>query len=341
MRAARALPHALGIGGRPAGLVLLYHRIAVLDSDPQRLAVTPQSFARHLELLREYCHPMPLRELVEGVRDKTLPDRAVAVTFDDGYADNLENGRPLLERYDVPATVFLTTSYLGSGREFWWDELERLLLLPGELPGTLRLRVGGSVHEWVLDGASTYDVEDRKRHADWNVERPDEPTPRHHVYRCLCERLRTVSDEERAAALRELSDAVRGATEARATHRVLAANEVVRLTTGGLIDVGAHTVTHSSLSALPRATQRSEIAGSKAAIEEMTGREVTGFAYPFGGRSDYTRATVALVQEAGFTSACSTSHGAVGPWSDPFRLPRVLVRDWDAAAFSDRLRAWL
>src|SRR5450759_1063203 len=74
MRAARALPHALGIVGRPAGLVLLYHRIAVLDSDPQRLAVTPQHFARHLELLREYCHPMPLRELVEGVRDKTLPD---------------------------------------------------------------------------------------------------------------------------------------------------------------------------------------------------------------------------------------------------------------------------
>ena len=122
---------------------------------------------------------------------------------------------------------------------------------------------------------------------------------------------------------------------------MLAADEVVRLTTGGLVDVGAHTVTHSSLSALPLATQRSEIAGSKAAIEEMTGCEVTGFAYPFGGRADYTPATVALVREAGFASACSTRYGLVGPKRDPFQLPRVLVRNWDPATFAGRLRAWL
>jgi peptidoglycan/xylan/chitin deacetylase (PgdA/CDA1 family) len=341
MRAARALPHALGIVGPPAALVLLYHRIAVLDSDPQRLAVTPQNFAGHLEILMAHCRPMPLRQLVERVRDGTLPDRAVAVTFDDGYADNLEYGKPLLERYDVPATVFLTTSYLRGGREFWWDDLERLLLLPGELPRTLRLRVGGLVHEWDLDGASAYAVEDRLRHADWNVERPDDPTPRHYVYRRLCGWLRALPVEERDATLRELSDDVRGATAARATHRALAADEVVRLTTGGQVDVGAHTVTHSSLSALPLATQRSEIAGSKAAIEELTGREVADFAYPFGGRSDYSRASVGLVREAGFASAYSTRPGLVGRRTHPLELPRMLVRNWDPDTFAGRLRAWL
>ena len=99
-----------------AGLVLLYHRIAALDFDPQRLAVTPRHFAEHLEILKACCHPMPLRELVEGARGGTLPDRAVAITFDDGYADALEAGKPALERCGVSATAFLATAYLGSGR---------------------------------------------------------------------------------------------------------------------------------------------------------------------------------------------------------------------------------
>jgi peptidoglycan/xylan/chitin deacetylase (PgdA/CDA1 family) len=326
---------------KPMGLVLLYHRVAALDSDPQRLAVTPEHFAGHLEILRLRCYPMPLQEMIKGAQDGSLPDRAVAVTFDDGYADNLEDGRPLLERYEVPATVFLTTSYLGGGREFWWDDLERLLLLPGELPRILRLRVRGSVHDWDLEGASTYDVEDCQRHADWNVENPKDPTPRHHVYRCLCRMLGRVSNEERDATLRELCDAAGVTACARATHKVLAPHEVARLTEGGVIDVGAHTATHSALSALPLTMQQSEIAGSKARLQEITGREVAGFAYPFGGRSDYTAATVALVREAGFTWACSTHRGLVGPRSDLFQLPRLLVRSWDSETFAGRLREWL
>src|SRR4051812_47294780 len=119
-------------------LILLYHRIAELHSDPWGLAVTPRRFTEHVEALQQHARAMRLQQLPQGLLKGDLPDRSVVVTFDDGYADNLHNAKPVLERYDVPATVFVTTGYIGQEKhEFWWDELDRLFLQPGVLPEKL------------------------------------------------------------------------------------------------------------------------------------------------------------------------------------------------------------
>lgn len=358
-------------------LVLLYHRIATLRRDPQRLAVTPEHFDGHLRVLVERSHVWPLSRLADRAGTGRLPDRAVAVTFDDGYLDNLEQGKPLLERHGVPATIFLISSYLGRQRELWWDDLERCLLLPGRMPRRLRLRIGQTMREWDLEESSVYDEEQAARHAEWNVECCHDPTPRHRVYRTLCEVLRRVSAEEREATLAGLATAS-GAPDRveapapgsgrlgagtpgpdrlgvgapgsnmdaserspRPTHRVLTPAEVVRLTQGGAIEIGAHTSTHPALAALPLTRQRAEIADCRATLQSLVGHNVASFAYPFGSRADYTGATVALVRETGFTLACSARPGAVGRWSDRLQLPRMLVRDWDAETFAQRLDAWL
>ena len=322
---------------RNAGLILLYHRIAELRSDPQLLAVTPHHFGQHLEVLRDYGTPVSLGEMLEAVRDGRLPRRAIAVTFDDGYADNVDCGKPLLARYGIPATLFVTTSYLGTDREFWWDDLERLLLVPGRLPRTLRLRIGPTVHEWRLDEAGVYSEEEYRRNCGWNVELAHDPSPRHSVYRALCRLLRDVPAEERVAVLDDLLHAAGVTSTGRPTHRALSHDELARLIGSSVMDVGAHSTTHPALSALPVGAQRCEIAGSKTRLQEITGRTATRFSYPFGGRADYTPATVALVREAGFALACSNVRGLVRPRSDCFQLPRVLVRNWDAESFATRL----
>jgi peptidoglycan/xylan/chitin deacetylase (PgdA/CDA1 family) len=281
---------------------------------------------------------MSLADMTSASRDRQLPHHAVAVTFDDGYADNVDCGEPLLARHDVPATVFVTTSYVGGAREFWWDDLERLLLLPGCLPETLRLRIGQTVHEWRLDEAATYDESAWRQHRAWDMECPADPSLRHGVYRALCGLLRRVPAEDRRAALDELTR-IAGAP-GRSTHRPLSPEQLARVSEGRLVDVGAHATTHSPLSALTTDAQRSEIADSRARLREITGREPAGFAYPFGGRADYTRTTVALVREAGFALACSNMPGLVRWRSDPFQLPRVLVRNWDGDTFAARLRQW-
>ena len=323
------------------GLVLLYHRIAETRSDPQLLAVSPRHFAQHLEVLREYGQPMAIGAMTAALQDRRLPSRPIAVTFDDGYADNLDCGKPLLERYETPATVFVTTSYAGHDREFWWDDLERLLLLPGRLPETLRIRIGSTIHEWRLGESSEYGIEDYERHSDWHVEHAHDPSSRHTVYRALCRLLRDVSGAERTSVLDELTDLAGATPTGRATHRALSLEGLGQLAEGDLVDVGAHTNSHSTLSAFSVAAQRSEIVESKARLQEITRRAVTGFAYPFGGHADYTPTTVGLVRDAGFALACANVPGLVRRRTDPFQLPRVLVRNWDAETFAGRLREWL
>ena len=340
MRAARTLPRILGFAGRSGGLILLYHRVTTLAIDSQRLAVAPEHFADHLEILARSWRPMMLSELVAGARDKTLPGRAVAVTLDDGYADNAEHAVPLLERFGIPATLFVTTSQVGGEDEFWWDELERLLLTPGVLPETLELRIGKSSCSWHLGPDRAYTVDDVRRHQGWNIECRFDPTRRHRIYRELHLRLRRLPHEDRTDALLQLWNAAADTRRPRETHRPIGHDDLQRLARGGLIEIGAHTVTHSRLAGLPLATQRREIRESRASLEAMTGSVVSRFAYPFGDRADYTLETVRLVREAGFAGACSVSGGLVDWRSDPFKLPRALVRNWDADAFADRLETW-
>lgn len=321
-------------------LILLYHRVIDLPSpDPFLLSVTPQHFAEHLEILREHGHLMQLQQLAQALRDGNLPRRAVAITFDDGYANNLHHAKPLLQRYDIPATVFVTTGYVGGQREFWWDELERLLLQPGTLPETLRLTVNGSPCQWQLGDSAYYDAEMYWRHCCWNIGQ-DEPGLRQRLYRALYQLLRPLPDGERRQVLDELLAWAGAEPVARPTHRALSPDEIVHLAKGGLVEIGAHTVTHPALAELPAAAQQSEIQGSKSRLQEILGCTVISFAYPYGSRRHYTPETTAIVQEAEFGSACSGPSGLVWRGADRFQLPRISVRDWDGEAFESRLQEW-
>ena len=101
----------------PGAVILLYHRVAALPEDPYSLAVTPDRFCQHLEYISQTCSPMPLSDLVDAMRSRDLPRRAVAVTFDDGYSDNYWEAHPLLESAQIPATIFVTSDQVDSTRD--------------------------------------------------------------------------------------------------------------------------------------------------------------------------------------------------------------------------------
>jgi peptidoglycan/xylan/chitin deacetylase (PgdA/CDA1 family) len=319
-------------------LILMYHSIAEKTADPWSLCVTPQHFCEQLEVLRKQARPVGLQELVRVLSGSGLSRRSVVVTFDDGYANNLYNAKPLLERYEIPATVFLATGCLGHRREFWWDELEKVLLQPGSLPEIFRLTLNGTTHQWHLGERAQYDEEAFQRYRSWKAWE-DPPTTRHSLYISLWQLMNPLLEGQRQSVLSEIRDWARYIPEARASHRPLSVDEV-RLLEGNLIEAGSHTVTHSVLSSLPADWQRDEIYQSKKSLEGLVGHPVTSFAFPYGRQCDYTSETMALVRAAGFTCACVAFEGVVRGTTDRFQLPRFPVLDWDGEEFERRLTTW-
>jgi peptidoglycan/xylan/chitin deacetylase (PgdA/CDA1 family) len=287
----------------------MYHRVIDLPFDPQLLAVSPRHFAEHLEVIRSGFHPLSLAELSERLQAGRIPRRAVVVTLDDGYFDNLEHARPALEGSGVPATVFIATDYVDGRREFWWDELERLTFGSGspDDPG-------------------------------WNVERSHDPTPQHSRYRVLYERLHPLSDEEKWRQLDELGARTGLDRAVRPSHRPLSEAELIRLADGGLVEVGAHSRTHPALAGLAPEAQSAEIEGSRDRLARVLGGPVASFAFPHGS---YTSTSLAIVRGAGFIRACTSDTELVDRTADPLRLPRVVPRDWDGDAFGAWLRQWV
>jgi peptidoglycan/xylan/chitin deacetylase (PgdA/CDA1 family) len=334
----RRIFHKLRNRIAPPALILLYHRVAEVDSDPWSLSVTPQNLTEHLEVIRKRAIPVPLKQLTKALQNGKRVPRSIVITFDDGYANNFHIVKPLLERYDIPATVFVTSGYMGKSEEFWWDELDQILLQPRRLPEELHLHIKGSIHSWTLGAAVEYSEEDYRRDAGRPAQEA-ETGSRLFLYYSVWQQLQTLPNEQRREALAEIMAWANVKPVARPTHRPLTSEEVCMLEQGGLIEVGAHTVTHPLLATYSLSFQRDEIRTGKRDLEDLLGHPVTSFSYPHGS---YTAETVGLVREAGFNCACSTITDSIG-WrnTDLLQLPRFSVGNWGGEEFDRRLSTWL
>lgn len=330
-RARRALGAARNLVS-PHGVILMYHRIARSEHDPWSLCVSPDRFAEQLEVLNRCAIVVPLRRLLEAIPASRRSRPPVAITFDDGYADNLHCAQPLLERHGNPATVFVASGYTRTRLPFWSEELVRIVLGAAVLPDHLTLVIDDTPFEWkasLSDRGCATDSRPKPVDGDRLMAK------RRRLLFDLWLRLRPLTIHQQMGMLDELKRWADDHDTPDATAMPLSHEELGRLVACGLIEIGAHTVSHCELPAQPIARQMREIAGSKADCEAMIGRPVTSFAYPYG-RFDETSA--ACVRQSGFTLACSTRPGLSSVETDRFRLPRLAVKDWNGDEFERRFR---
>lgn len=296
------LPLTLLSPGGPRGRlsILIFHRVL-----PQPDPLAPDepdatAFEEQMRWVRNWFNVLPLAEAVEQLYTATLPPRALAITFDDGYADNADLAAPILERLGLTATFFVTTGFLSGG--CMWND--RIIEAIRQFPeGRLDLTAIG---HGVADVGS--------------------PQARRQAIAELLNGIKHLAPAERQAAVETV---VAAAGAASAPSLMMNAAQVRRLGSLGM-DVGAHTVSHPILTRLEPASARQEILQSKRHLEELLDRPVRLFAYPNGvPRQDYMAEHVRMVRDAGFAAAVSTSWGTSTRNSDRFQLPRFTP--WDRA----------
>ena len=317
------------------GLMLTYHRVAEDSVDPWGLCVSPANFARHMELIRAMgFRPVHVSELADALRERRLARRTIAVTFDDGYVDNLDAARPILERYETPATHYATAGYIGSDEPFWWDVLDFIFLRPGQLPYGLEITLSGNLHRWTLDDDDRLlRPGDERQWPDWRA-LSSAPTRRHEIHDAIWRLLVTALPAERERIVRELLDWAALERSTWAQVRPMSEGELRALRGDGLVEIGAHGLTHPALSAMPPAVQAHELNASKSRLEKILKTTIRGCAYPHGRTS---LSVQQLARDAGYDFACGSEKRAVEPGSNLFELPRVSVKNWGEARFRSLL----
>ena len=313
-------------------LVLLYHRVAELCRDPWSLCVSPVRFEQHLAVVRDRTWPIRLQHIGPHLTAGTLRRPRVAVTFDDGYSDNLHQAEPLLRHAGIPAAIFVVSGALRWDREFWWDELDRIVFESGPTGAPIKVKLKDETFTWIAPDNSG--AGGRDAFQAWTGNRP---TAAHRAYAELHERLVRLRAAERTAILDEIVNQLALPKSPRSTHRPLSRSEISALASSPVIDIGVHTVTHPILAELNRAEQTSEISEAKAELESATGRRLTLFSYPYGKREHYNDETMDIVRSSGFEYAFVNEPGIADEYADHLQMPRVVVPPLDGREFS----AWL
>jgi len=314
------------VGG--SAVVVTYHRVHDGPLDPELIRVTTAMFEEHVRAYSRYT-PMTAGALFESLSEgRRLPRDAVIITIDDGYVDCASAVLPVLERYGVPATVFVSSNFVDSGHSMWWDRISRVCLEPGSLPAMVSLSAPGIEFSFHLGSGRDLDAETANTFSGWDVTKPPDH-PRQRLYLALRDVLHSAGERQRTELLDGLEEQSGTGSEPRARNRGLSAAEVRLLDASGLVEIGGHTVNHESLAEHPHDHQRAEIEGGKAAMEAIVGKPVVSFSYPYGSYASFTSATKEIVRGAGFLGACTTELGRRLPWgsvsrsTDRFEVPRT------------------
>lgn len=287
-----------GRGAESRLTILIFHRVMLTPDDLFPGEMHRGSFDQVCAWVRRWFTVLPLGEAVRRLSEGRLPPGALAITFDDGYADNHDVALPVLERYGLNATFFVATGFLDGGR-MWNDTLvEAIRCAQVE---TLDLRAE-STEVAGLGVVSLRSLEDRRK-----------------VVHQLILQTKYLDPAQRLAQVHRIAALTRAQLP---SDLMMTTRQVAALHQAGMC-IGAHTKSHPILTRLSDAEARLEIEGSRDRLSEITGSPVELFAYPNGkAGSDYTARDVDLVRELGFLAAFSTTPGVATATSGSFELPR-------------------
>jgi peptidoglycan/xylan/chitin deacetylase (PgdA/CDA1 family) len=276
--------------------ILMYHRVCPKQDNWSLEPLSPPSFEKQIEYFCRNYEIIPLEKLAQYIRQqKALPKKAVVITFDDGYKDNYLHAYPILKRHGVPATIFLATGYIATGKLLWWDKVSYI------------------IHHTTVSRLELGEL------GDYSLQSELDKLQTRYI---VTKRLNGVPEETKNLLIDKLADISQVEIPPDlARELVLSWEEIKEMNNNG-VSFGAHSVSHPILTNIPLEQARYEIVQSKQAIETRLGQEVTAFAYPDG---EFNDSLDRVVRESGYACAVTTTPVLLTPRSDPYQLGRIGV----------------
>ena len=290
-------------------IVLCYHRISNFYDDFNLMNVSIHNFEMHMKYIKKHFELISLEQLMKEIRDNDERNQ-IAITFDDGYRDVYLNVYPILEKYQIPATAFITTENIDTEEENWPDLVMRACLQPA------------IYYDY-------FDIENELTTLRCYTRNLQERCNFYAIMGDICARLSAHSRKEQLRKLKLWA----GIDGGRDSRRILNTEEIRTLANSPLIIIGSHTVTHPILRHQSREEQLNEIKGSQNKLEAITGKKHQFFAFPYGGKDAYDEFTLEMLKENGYQLAVTTEPKNVSPDTDLYQIPRYVVYNYDDKDF--------
>ncbi len=255
-------------------IVLAYHRVCDIKKsqyiyDIELISADSDSFEYQIKYIKKHYNPISMNQLIDYIENKkSLPKKPILITFDDGFDDNYTKAFPILKKYNVPATIFITTSYIGTDKTIWFDHLASLIFLLEKD----RL--------FIKEIGKTYNLSQTKKE-------------RGPVMEALCEDLKLIPNTLRESILERLNNEYSSILKNIDNRQSRMLNwEQIKEMSDSIIDIGSHTVTHSILTKLTDEKIYYELSESKEILEKELGVEIASISYPNGNEDAYNETVI-------------------------------------------------
>lgn len=291
-------------------IVLCYHKISDIRNDYNMVNVSIENFKNQMEYLSSNYEMISVKDIFRMVDTEEC---CFAVTFDDGYRNVYSNAFPILQELSIPATDFVTTGNLGTEYENWTDNIIRAIFES-------------------KNQKDYFECRNNELSGKWYTRNIEEKTS---FYRKVNYMFRHIGAKKRKQYEMLLLKWAGLSAEGRIENRILTDKELKELSQNPLISIGAHSVTHSFLGSLTDNEQEIEITDSIRKLREITSIPIKYMAYPFGSPASYNNKTFELMKKNGIKMGFTTSFEGITSKTDPYKIPRVVVGNYDLEDFKN------
>lgn len=299
--------------------ILAYHRVmplpdpATFDFDLELISTTPERFRAQMLHVKQHFTPVSLGDVAAALdHGDALPADAVAITFDDGYDDNYRIAYPILHELDIPATFFVSTGHIDTGKPFGYDWLVHMILLT-HAPRLVLPEIG------------------------MDVPMPHDRGLRRSLAGTVLKNMKSIDAMKQEAMIERLEQEWRMTSNVRPDDcRPMTWDQVREMHAAGF-DIGSHGVYHRMLAKLSGGLMAEEIRQSKATLDRELGAPATLMSYPVGGDRAFDEGVMNATRGAGFDLAvcyiCGTNPRPASNRYALLRLPveRMMGPGWFAA----------